>query len=291
MKKIIISSISIVFALFLANSCKKGNISGDASNLKLGAYITLDSVINENLNFSDPSATVSISINGKGSPIASVNIYVATGASALDTTTWVLIKNVPFTNGVVLSVSTGELSAALAKVNSSIQPGTQYALQNEVVTTDGRYFSVANTPSNFSGQLGYNMALTWPATAVCQFVAADAAGTYSVVTDTWVDYNLGTLIQITAGPGTNEITMPIYPGPLGPPVDAVPVVVDVNPSTDVATISSQVTGYYGSASPGNKVTLTGTGYVFSCAGYITLSMTINVGGSVYPGYTFTVKKQ
>src|ERR1700722_4402970 len=123
MKKIIIVTLSVVSAFILINSCKKGYINGDANVLVLGSYITLDSVINENLNFSDPSAVVAIKVGSKGSPVASVNVFVATGSNSLDTTGWVLIKNVPYTNGVVLSVTTAELSTALAANGLSIAPG------------------------------------------------------------------------------------------------------------------------------------------------------------------------
>ena len=292
MKKITLIIIGLSFAFFAIHSCKKSDINGFGSGdgLVLGSYVQLDSLINTSLNFSQPTATVSMKLGATvGSPIASINIYVATGSNAADPTGWVLIKNVPYSNGVVLTVSTTELATALAP--NVITPGNNYILQNEVVTKDGRKFSVANTPSTYNSFPAYNMGFSWYATAVCPFVASDAAGTYKVVTDTWVDYKLGTLISVTAGPGANEITMPIYPGPLGPPVQAVPVVVDVDPVTDIATIKSQVTGYYGSVDPGNLTTLTGTGYVFSCAGYITFNMTINIGGSVYSGYTFTVSKQ
>ncbi len=127
-----------------------------------------------------------------------------------------LIKNVAYTNGIVLTVSTAELSAALAKASPAqvINPGTQYSLENEVVTTNGEVYSVGNTPSVYNSFAAYNMAFTWKATAVCAFNSSDAAGTYSVVRDDWADYKLGTLAQVTAGPGANEVSVPIYPGPL-----------------------------------------------------------------------------
>lgn len=289
MKKIIISSLFIGLVFLTLHSCKKGFISGDASSLVLGSYITLDSTINASLNISSPTSAVSISIKGfVGSPVASINIYAATGASSTDTSTWVLIKNVPYTAGVVLSVTTAELSAAFGTV--PLAAGNEYTLQNEVVTTDGRKFSVSNTPSTYNSFPAYNMALTWYATAVCAFVSTDAAGAYKVVTDTWVDYYPGNLINVAAGPGANEISFVMYPGTGAGGIDQVAAIVDVDPVTDIATIKPQFTGYYGSATPGNKVTISGTGLVFSCTGYMTFTMTINVGGTDYAGYVFQAQK-
>lgn len=287
MKKFAITSLGIGLMCLLFQTCTKKPVSGDFSSLVEGSYITLDSTINSSLDFSNPAATVSIKVGSKGSTVASVNIFLATG-SAEDTSTWVLIKNVPFSDGVVLSVSTQDIANALSP--NTITPGNQYILQNQVVTTDGRKFSVSNTPSTYNSFPAYNMALSWHATAVCAFVAAAAAGTYKVVTDTWVDYSLGSLVPVSAGPGANEVNFIMYPGSQAGGIDQVAVIVDVDPVTDIATIKSQATGYYGAATPPNLVTLTGTGYVFSCTGFMTFNMTINVGGTPYAGYVFQIQQ-
>jgi hypothetical protein len=290
MKKFIISFLGIGLACILIHACSKKTISGDSSNLIEGAYITLDSTISSSMNISVPTASVSIAIKGSvGSPIASINIYAATGSSSTDTSTWVLIKNVPYSPGVVLTVTTAELAAAFAP--TPLEGGNNYVLQNQVVTKDGRKFSAANTPTNYSSFPAYHMALTWYATALCTFVSTDAAGLYSVVTDTWVDYNKGDKINVSAGPGVDEINLLMYPSTIiGGGTGQVNVVIDVDPNTDIATIKPQFTGYYGAASPANLVTLSGTGIVFSCTGYIKMHMTINVGGTDYTGYLFQIQK-
>lgn len=279
MKKIIITISTVVFALWLISSCRKSHINGDAKDLILGSYITLDSIINENLDFSNPTATVSIMVGSKGSPVASVNIYLATGSNALDTTSWVLIKNVPYTDGVVLSVTTADISAALAKVNQTLQAGTQYVLQNQVVTEDGRYFSVSNTPSNYNSLPGYNMALSWNATAVCAFSQAAAVGTYLVVSDNfWNDFAVGNLITVTAGSNANQLLVTAYPNPAANGINRVPIIVNVDPVSDIATVTQQVVGAYSNWPYGNlSVATTGVGsYVFSCTGAIQLTLDFTV---------------
>ena len=287
MQKNIIAFLSmIVFFTAGLYSCKKDIINGDAKDLIEGSYLTLKQKINTNLDVSAPAATVSIRVGSYGKPVASINVYLATGA-ALDTKTWKLIKNVPFTDSATLVVTTAEINAALAPAVA--QPGNQYTIQNEVVLKDGSKYSAGNTPTNFTSFPAYNFALSWIATAVCPFVSSAAVGTYKVTTDTWVDYSVGDLISVTAG-GTNQLSFVMYPGPAAGGTNIVPTIVDVDPVTGAATVKLQTTGYYGSATPGNLVKVSGSGFVFSCTGVINLKMTINVGGSDYAGYTWTIAK-
>jgi hypothetical protein len=287
MKKIIISTFCIGLLYLVIHSCKKPPISGEFSSLVMGSYITLDSTINENLNFAVPTATVSIQIGSQGSPVASVNIYLATGANSLDTTTWVLIKNVPYSDGVVLSVTTADISAALAP--NAISPGTSYVLQNEVVTTDGRKFSVSNTPSTYNSLAGYNMALTWNAIAVCPFIQAESIGAYKVVSDAnWQDFVVGDPITVIAGPSANVIKFMAYPSPDAGGTNRQYWIVNVDPSTGAATMASQYVGDYPGA-PG--ATASATGYVFSCSGVITLNVDIVYGGTPYPNQRLILQHQ
>src|SRR6186713_1287837 len=189
MKRISISVIGILLMFALAISCRKDNINGDSKNLIGGSYITLGGTLNSNLDISKPASTVSIKIKGTvGEPVTSINVYAATG-DPLDSTQWVLIKNVPYTDGVELKVNTAELTTAFGA--TPLTAGNVYTLQNEVVTKTGRKFSAANTPTNYTSFAGYNMALSWSATSVCEFIQADAIGTYKVVTDSWEDYGAG----------------------------------------------------------------------------------------------------
>jgi hypothetical protein len=161
MKRLILSFVGIICLCILA--CSKKDISGDSSNLVLGSYITLDSVISNTISISNPASAASIMI-GKyvGTPVSSVNIFVATASNAEDTTGWKYIKAQAYSNGAVLSVSTAELAKALG---ASPVSGKKYTLQNQVVTTDGRKFSTYNTPDTYNSFPAYNMALTWYAKA------------------------------------------------------------------------------------------------------------------------------
>jgi hypothetical protein len=271
MKKIIILLLGI--GLVWASSCRKPNsdISGDAGNLVLGAYVTLDSTINQNLDVSNASATVSIEIGKSvGSAVSSINIYLDTSAVSTDTTGWVLIKNVPYTAGVVLSVATSDIAKALGAAPAA---GTSYTLQNQVVTTDGRTFSVYNTPSTYNSFPAYNMALTWSAVAVCAFTGG-MTGSYKVIEDDWQDWVPGNIVQVTDGPGTNQINLSqVWPNPAyGSVIN--PLVANVDPATGAATVPKVDFGNYGYVATAES----GSGYVFSCTGYITLTIDIYAAG-------------
>ena len=285
MKTYLIAIIALIFTGLSANSCKKDNINGDSKKLIEGSYITLDSTINTNLDFSNSAATVSISVSEYGSPVASINIYLATGSDRTDTSGWVLIKNVPYTGtGTILTVTTAEIAAALAP--DSLAPGTQYALENEVITKDGRKFSDANTPDSYTSFPAYNFAFNWPATAVCPFNAAETTGNYKVVTDSWDDYSAGDIIAVTADATKNQISFLGYPSTAAGGENQKNTVVNVDPASGSATIAMQATGDYA----GTSAAVEGSGFVFSCTGIITLTMTVFYGGTPYAGQVLTLQK-
>jgi hypothetical protein len=109
MKKIIIILLVFAFAVPEINSCKKGNISGDHNTLVEGAYLTLLAQGNANIDYKNiDTSTVSITVGGKGLPIQSINLYVVLGQN-LNPSSWKLIKAVPFSEGVVLTVTGSEI--------------------------------------------------------------------------------------------------------------------------------------------------------------------------------------
>ena len=287
MKNFIISSLGIFLLCTIAASCKKSDVNGDPKKLILGSYITLDSTINSFLDISDGSSSVSIKVkNTVGEAVKSINIYAATG-DPLDTTKWVKIKTVDYQDGVVLTVTTAELAAAFGA--TPLHAGNDYTIQNEIVTTSGRRFSVNNTPSTYNSFPAYNMALTWDATAVCAFVQSDAVGTYKVVSDKdWVDFQTGDVITVSAGPDINSIQFLAYPSPAAGGTNRQPWIVHVDPAKDVATMADQYIGDYPGA-PNARASA--TGLVFSCTGYITLKVNVTYGGSVYKNQKFILQKQ
>jgi hypothetical protein len=292
MKKFIISFVGIGCLFMLLQACKKQKISGDSSNLILGSYVTLDSTINGILDVGNAASTVSIKV-GKyvGSPVATINVYAVIGSNSEDTTGWKFIKSAPYSDGMVLTVSTAELGTALGK---NPAPGNKYILQNQVVTKDGRKFSTYNTPDTYNSFPAYKMALTWYATAVCAFTG-NMAGDYLLTKDSWNDYGASAsnpvLIPgaVKDGPGANEISIYVYPGAPAGGVETGPMIVDVNPVTGAATIKRSDIGNYGD--PSSETIVTGTGFVFDCVGVIDLFITFNYGGTPYANQEMIITKK
>jgi hypothetical protein len=291
MKRFIISIAGIGCLFVLIHGCAKKTISGDSKNLVMGSYVTLDSTINGILDVGNSSSTVSIMVGKSvGVAVSSISIYAVTGSNTVDTTSWKFIKSVAYSNGEVLSVSTAELAKALG---SAPAPGNKYTLQNVIVTTDGRRFSAYNTPSTYNSFPAYNMALTWYATAVCAFKGG-MGGDYYLTTDVWDDYNATpsspVLIPgaIVDGPGANQISIWVYPGKPAGGVETAPMIVSVNPATGAATIVKSDIGNYGG--PSSETIVTGSGFVFQCAGIVDLKITFNYGGTPYANQEMILSK-
>lgn len=286
MKKILIIFTGAILIFSGFSSCKKDNINGDSKQLILGSYLTLLESGNDELDWQNfETSAVSIKVGEYGSPIASVNIYAVLG-SDLNPSSWKLVKNVPFSEGVELKVTGAELLTALGITHDDVN--TDISLYPEAVTTDGRKFSIANTPTNFESFPAYNMAFVWTAALtnyVCPFDRDYFSGNFAVQSDGWNDFSAGDLIPVAPGPGANQITVTLYPAP-GVGTNRTPIVLDVDPDTDLVTVAQQQYGDYG----GDFFTVEGTGFVSACSGIISLTLTHKTGADAYGPYTVVLKK-
>ena len=260
----------IVIAFITALSCTKED-NDYFSKLGIGAYLTKVSS-KTFLDSKDPNATVDLTVGKVGSEVASINVYTA-ATSTLDKSLWKLIKNVPFTgDSTKLSVTNKEIATALGLTPGDLPPGVVFDLYNEIVTPDGQLFSSINTSSqDLENQVAFNAALRWTGTVVCPFDAGSVAGTYTVVRDDWDDWDPGDEVEVTAGPGPNQVNISlVWPNPdLG--VIVTPLVINVDPLTGVVTVPANITfGNYGTFTGG---TSTGSsGFVFSCLDKISITV-------------------
>ena len=286
MKKLIIIIIGIALIGTGLSSCKKDNINGDSKNLVEGSYLTLLDTGNDELDYTNFDASeVSIKVGEYGSPIASVNIFAVLGSN-LDPTSWKLVKNVPFTEGVELKLTGAEITAALGITAADVN--TDISLYPEAVTTDGRKFSIANTPTNFQSFPAYNIAFIWTATLVnyvCPFDRDYFSGNFAVQSDGWNDFAAGDLIPVQPGPGANQITITLYPAP-GVGTNRTPIILDVDPDTDLVTVAKQQYGDYS----GDFYSVEGDGFVSACSGLISLSLMHSTGADSGGPYVVVLKK-
>lgn len=220
------------------------------------------------------TSTVSVKVKSVGAPVDKVNIYVGTSP---DKSTWKKIKTVPFTDSATLSVSGAELAAAIGVTPSALTPGNNYIFYNEIVTKDGRTFSATNTNDDFQGQSSYNIGFVFSGTVFCSFDRAVFTGTFKVVRDDWQDFGIGDPVTVNPGPSATQITIIAYPAPQAGGANRKPMILDVDPATNLVTVKEQV---YGDYPPTDfNVSAKGTGTVNSCTKTISLKLTHIEGGS------------
>lgn len=284
MKKIL--NICSVAILLFVMSCKKTdgvNPLSSSTNLGKGAYITLNSNINLNLNYAQVTTSkvgVKVDQYNNGNDIDKIKLYVVAGSNA-NPTSWKLVKTVTYTGvGTELSATGTEIGTALGVSPSSLSPGTFYTFYNQIITKSGETYDISNTNSALESGSFYNACFRWTASVVCPFVAP-MAGTYKVVQDDWQDWSVGDLVQVTDGPGANQLNLgQVWPNAAFGNVTATPLVVTVDPATGTATIPASGAGiYWATGYPGSASTGAGsTGLVFSCTGRISLSIRILYNG-------------
>ncbi len=308
MKKILVVILVLSGTIFLFNACKKTddtvNPLSDITNLGVGSYLTLKSTTNLNFNFAALAASaVGIVVDQKqnSDPVSQIVIYAVKGAS-YDTTTWKKIKTVPFVSGgTTLSVTGAELATGLGVSLGTFAAGDYYTFYNRIITASGKQYDVSNTGNNGGSGLitgtYYGSAFFFTAYITCPFTG-NMAGNYKVIVDDWVDWNPGDIVQVTDGPGANQINLTkVWPGvPAGGvPLNANAFLVNVDPATGTATVPKETFGSYGGSTTYGVQGAGASnvaGYVFSCTGFITLKMTItSSGGTNYGNNSLILQKQ
>jgi hypothetical protein len=282
-------SFSLILLLLIV-SCKKP--TDFYNELGKGTTLTLVKQNNGLLNAVDPISSVSIVINFNGSPVESVNLYVATSPTK-DKTKWKLIKNIPFSGETTISATNAEIAKALGLTPGALSPGSVFDLYNEAVTKDGRKFSSANTSDiDLENQPAFNTAFHWTATVVCPFSSATVNGTYKVIQDDWQDWNPGQLVQVTLGSTSNTIDISqVWPNPVFGQV-VTPLTFTVDKDGIVTVPTGVVWGNYGTRPADETKTLAGsTGFVFSCTGVIDIKVHFSYGGSDQGFPHLILKKQ
>ena len=288
MKKLLYILMTILVVVFLYGSCKKTGINAnplsDVNSLSLGSYLLLDSVVNLNLSsesINTSSVGIMVQENAGGLPVDHIVVYVAQSYT-YDTTQWASVKTISYTGkNTLISITGLELANALGVDPSSISPGTSYYFYNRAVSKSGAFWDISNTGyandgNNLIAGSNYNSAFYYVANIVCPFVAP-MAGTYKVIEDDWQDWSPGDLVQVSDGPGTNQLNLSqVWPNPANGTVIN-PLYCSVDPLTGVATIPAGINwGNYGGTICS---TLTGGGgNVFSCTGLISLKIHVSASG-------------
>lgn len=276
------AAITVLFGF----SCKKDNNNPlhNDGQVPVGSYLSITETINQNVDFADPASSVGIKVKSVGAAVDKIKMYVVEGTT-LDASQWNLLKTVQYSGeGTELSTTNADMKAALG---ADLQPGVQYTIYDQVITTDGRTFDLTNVGSNVESPDFY-AAFEWTVNAVAPYTG-NMAGDYKILVDGWADWAVGTVLPavVTDGPGANQITTTVYPNPLyGTSIN--PIVVDIDAATGVATVPAVLYGDYGP-----HISCQGAGYVFSATGTIDLTLNHFVGdpSNTYGNFRLVMKKQ
>ena len=128
MQKISLYILAIV-AVFVINSCKKGEVVSDPSSLGTGSYITLVKSNNTIIDFSNlATSKVSITVKEFGSPVDKIKVFVTKGTTSLDRAKWKLVKEFTYSGETNLEVSATEIAKALGIPPTGLETGATLSL-------------------------------------------------------------------------------------------------------------------------------------------------------------------
>lgn len=207
-------------------------------------------------------------------------------------TSQAMLKEIPgnvFANSPssTVSLKLSEFVGAVGLTLDDLAGGDMFTIYNQVSMADGRVYpdtlqlgddgfvNVENSFFTAAGTTSYTGTLSFP--VLCPFVAADAAGTYTVTRDdfeTYLDPNYQP--EVIVGPGPNQVT---FINLFGHP-EGYDIVVDVDPVTDVATVRKQPAWHSDNFGiPFGEGSVEGGGFYFSCTGFITVDLehTVDAG--------------
>lgn len=271
--------ISVLLSLVLFSCKKTDNVNplADIKNLGIGSYITRASNINLNMDYNTPASKVGITVSqyDPAGQVKEIVLYVVQGSSA-DPAAWKKVKTIQYTGpGTEISATEQEVATALGLDPVNLEPGSYCTFYNQVITTDGKTYDLSNTQGALESDGNYNLAMRWTAYITCPFTGG-MAGSYTVIQDDWADWSAGDVVQVTDGPGENQINISkVWPNKAyGDVVD--PLVVNVDPANGVASIPKVTFGDYGALATAEGDP---AGYVFSCTGYIGLNIDVTYNGS------------
>ena len=289
--------ISIYISLFLGVilfSCKKTEITNplaDFKNLGIGSYITKVSTINLNMDYNVSTSKVGITVDQYGMEVDKIVLYVVVGANPTPSA-WKKIKTIVFTGkGTEISATSQDVATALGVTVSALTAGNYYTFYNQVITKDGKTYDVSNTPGALESNSNYNTVFRWQAYVTCPFTGG-MTGKYKVLQDDWEDWAVGDFVDVTDGPGTNQINLgKVWPNPAyGSLVN--PILVNVDPANGVAKVPLVTFGAYSPLATAQGANASDVaGYVFSCTGFITLSMKVVYNGSNQGTKKLVLQKQ
>ncbi len=276
MKKIFNKILIAIAFTALVSSCQKDDLAlnnpfVDINNLGKGAYVTLNSTTNVNLNFAAIDASsvgVKIDPYDNGVKIKEVKLYVFKGSSS-DPKAWKLVKTVPMAGTTTIAATGAEIAKAYGTTTAALfAPGQFYTFYHQIVTEDGKTYDISNTVGALESATGYRACMRWTAYVICPFTGG-MTGTYKVIQDDWEDWAPGDLVKVTDGAAGEINLSDVWPNPKYGDKIGSGLTIKVNAQTGAASLgTTALFADYGYTVKATSV----SGYVFSCTGYIGLKI-------------------
>jgi hypothetical protein len=273
--------LSIFCILLIVFSCQNPYSVFDESSVK-GVYVAIDGTPQSVLfYFNNPTSSYKANIKAIGpSKVTKMETYVVVAGveTLVKTTNW------PTTTW---EVTLQDVATALNKPIANFTPGAKVVLRNKVTSSDNQVWTSENM-SNLSGGLlngtpYQNLLNDVSVFVTCPFNADEAVGTYTVVRDDWADNNIGDQLTVSKI-DANNIVINEYPTTSR---EHHGLVITVDPNSGAATVNKQYSGGYGASDTEYSA---GSGFVFSCVGYITVTLNFTYNGGAYNGYTLIISK-
>ena len=197
-----------------------------------------------------------------------------------------------------VALKLSDFVSAVGLTLGDLAGGDEFTLYNVVTMNDGRVYpdtlkfgdeefvNVENSFFTSAGSTSFTSQISFP--VLCPFVAADAAGTYTVTTDEAEVFYEPNEPVIIGGPGPNQVTIKnLFAHP-----QMYDVIVDVNPATDVATVRKQPAWNSDNFGWGfGEATVEGEGFYFSCTGFVTLDLDHSVDAGSFGVYKLELTKK
>lgn len=173
--------------------------------------------------------------------------------------------------------------------------GDKYDIGVDITTTEGRKFEAfplvgaSYSPGSSSPE---GAALIVRYEAVCKYNPADYAGDFEVTTDGWNDFGVGSTVTLTV---VNDHQLSFIS-----PVNKLPIIIDIDVNTNVATVAKQPYGDYKAAGIDPTWTygvatvnsIKGLdNFVSPCDKILSLRLDYNVAAGGFGNFLLVMKKQ
>lgn len=309
---------AVVFGVTSCSPTTKNDIQEYIGGFSVGAYLREATVFNGttgafaangNLGNTIDFGNLAGSKIGKrvrpwGAPISKVNVYVVKGQNNSQAA-WKLVKSYDRsptdTSYFDIVVTAQEMATALALPfdQTTFTLGSVFTCYTEIITSDGKKYTINNTNADVTAAGSFYFAIfNFNGSVVCPFVPAAMAGNYKVIADEWEDWAPGDILNnVVVNATSNSMGIQnVFPNPAFGGNTPTPILVNINPTTGVATVTNSTYGRYGTTTI--AVTTQGNAnFVLACTGNIKLLLRHHVPGNpnlVYGaagGYLLELQKQ